>query len=91
MNTSGRTWPENGLFRLSYHWFQGAKTVVFDGHRTMLPSTVQSEGAIPLNAKVTAPSTPGSYTLKWDMVEENVAWFSWRAVPTKDVNVNVVP
>jgi hypothetical protein len=43
--------------------------------RVELPSTVASGGQVTLSFNVTAPSTPGTYNLQWQMVQECVAWF----------------
>jgi hypothetical protein len=42
-----------------------------------------------LNARLRAPSSPGTYTLKWDMLQENVAWFRTKGVATFDQTVVV--
>jgi hypothetical protein len=90
--------------RLSYHWYRAGAVpagsvpttpapnygaVVFNGLRANLPRPIGPGETIPLTARVQAPPTPGSYTLKWDMVHENVAWFSWQGVSTKDQTVTV--
>lgn len=90
-NGSSQTWPAGGLFRLAYHWYQGAGLVVFDGDRTFLAAPVSPGGTVTLNAKLTGPPTQGAHTLKWDMVHENKAWFSNKGVPTKDQAVTVTP
>ncbi len=90
-NGSSQTWPANGAFRLSYHWYQGGVLTVFDGMRTILTAPVPPGGQVTLAANVRGPAWPGSYTIKWDMVQESVAWFSNRGVPTADRPVNAVP
>jgi hypothetical protein len=90
-NGSSQTWPANGAFRLSYHWYQGGVLTVFDGMRTMLTAAVPPGGQVTLAANVRGPAWPGSYTIKWDMVQESVSWFSNRGVPTADRPVNAVP
>jgi len=91
-------------FRLSYHWYAtGAVAagtvprtpapnygaVVFSGLRTNLPGPVGATASVTLSAQIQAPSKPGTYVLKWDLVHENVTWFSWQGVPTKDQTVTV--
>ena len=90
-NTGGLTWtPANpNPFRLSYHWFRGAQEVVRDGLRTNLAGPVAVNQGVTLNAKLRAPSSPGTYTLKWDMVQEGVTWFRNKGVATADQTVVV--
>lgn len=92
-------------FRLSYHWYRvGAVSpgtvpttaapnygaVVFNGRRTFLPGPVGPNQTTTLpSATLQAPSNPGTYILKWDMVHENKAWFSWKGVPTGEQTVVV--
>jgi hypothetical protein len=90
-NTSSQTWPASGAFHLSYHWLRGGATVEFDGQRTFLTTAVPPGGQVTLNANVRGPASPGAYTIAWDMVQEGVAWFSNRGVPTADRPVNVIP
>jgi hypothetical protein len=90
-NGSSQLWPANGAFRLSYHWYRGGVLTEFDGQRTILSAAVPPGGQVTLAANVRGPASPGSYTIKWDMVQESVAWFSSRGVPTADRPVNAVP
>jgi hypothetical protein len=90
-NTGGLTWtPTNpNPFRLSYHWFRGTQEVIRDGLRTNLPAPVASTKSVTLNANLRAPSSPGTYILKWDMLQEGVTWFRNKGVPTFDQTVVV--
>jgi hypothetical protein len=95
------TWTPTGAnpVRLSYHWYQAGTqpttagpnfgAVVWNGERTTLPGQVRPGQSVTLQATLKAPSTPGSYTLKWDLVHEGVTWFSQKNVPTKDQAVTV--
>jgi hypothetical protein len=91
-------------FYLAYHWYATGAVpagtvpstpppnygaVVFNGLRTKFPGPVPPGGTVTLAAQVQAPSKPGTYVLKWDLVRENVAWFSWQGVLTKDQTVTV--
>ena len=91
-------------FRLGYHWYAvGAVpagsvpttpaptygAVVFNGLRTNLPQAIPPGITVPLTAQLQAPPTKGTYVLKWDLVHENVTWFSWKGVPTKEQTVTV--
>src|SRR5262249_9169495 len=86
-------WPMNGNFHLSFHWVLNGATVVFDGQRTVIPSDVPPCGTATVSAKLAVPANAGTYTLQWDLVQENVTWFSAQGVPTanKTVNVQVPP
>jgi len=92
INTGTDTWSKGGSnpFRLSYHWYdQSGANVVWDGLRTDLTKDVAPGDQVTLDAKVTAPTGPGSYTLKWDMLKEGAYWFSWKNIATGDYTVNV--
>jgi hypothetical protein len=89
-NLGGVTWaagkgePE---IRVSYHWLGVGGDVVTHGVQTHLPAALapgESE-VVPLH--VLAPPTAGGYTLRVDLVHEQVRWFgcdvdsSWEVVP----------
>jgi hypothetical protein len=81
-NTGERPWspPQTNL---SYHIYDAAnRAVVWDGLRTALPSAVQPGQTVTVQAQLRTPAAGGTYTVRWDMVEEGVAWFSWKGVPT---------
>ncbi|TMC25638.1 MAG: hypothetical protein E6J27_14750, partial [Chloroflexi bacterium] len=80
--------PEN----LGYHWIDGAgRAVVWDGVRTKLNADVAPGASAVLQASLAYPSAAGTYTLRWDMVEEGVSWFSGKDVRTADQAVQVTP
>lgn len=101
--TNALTWTSSGTnpFRLSYHWYQAGTqpttagpnfgAVVWNGEQTTLSGQVRPGQSVTLQATLKAPPTPGSYTLKWDMVHQNVTWFSQKNVPMKDQAVTVNP
>ena len=76
-------------FRLSYHWFRGTQEVIRDGLRTHLSGPVASNKSVTLNANLRAPSSPGTYILKWDMLQEGVTWFRNKGVATGNQTVVV--
>jgi hypothetical protein len=79
-NTGWRTWTASG-FRLSYHVYDGAgRVLVWDGVRTTLPQSVAMGQSLSLQTNLTAPAVAGSYTVRWDIVQEAVTWFSWQGV-----------
>lgn len=79
-NLSSQTWPAGGAFRLAYHWYRGGGEIVHNGARTFMPAAVAPGASVTLNAQVIAPPSIGVATLRWDMVQENVAWFSDKGV-----------
>ncbi|HET8568888.1 MAG TPA: N-acetylmuramoyl-L-alanine amidase [Candidatus Limnocylindria bacterium] len=76
--------------RLGYHWVDAqGRNAVFEGSRTVLPADLAPGASVQLQANVTAPQSGGTYTLKFDLVHEGVAWFSAKGVATADRQVTV--
>jgi hypothetical protein len=96
-NTGSLTWPARGpqAVNLSYHWetttAAGQPRLEFDGRRTPLPRDVPPGESVALQGLALAPLAPGRYRLRWDLVREQVTWFSERGTPTADQTVDVVP
>ncbi len=91
-NTGSLTWPSGGSnpVHLSYHWTDtSGNVIIFDGARTNLPYNISPNAQVSLSASLRTPNTAGSYILKWDMVHENITWFSQQGAPTRNVNVQV--
>jgi O-Antigen ligase len=69
---------------LSYHWTvepEGgapARLVEFDGLRTDLPEDVPPGGIAHVAGIARAPTAGGAYLLSWDLVQEDITWFSAR-------------
>ena len=83
-NYGQRAWPAAGTnpVRLSYHLFTSAgAVVVWDGNRGTLAADVAPGQAATVTVTVAFPSSTGSYTIAWDLVQEGVAWFSGLGVP----------
>jgi hypothetical protein len=81
-NRSPLTWQINGLkpYSLSYHWLDASDNIiVFEGMRTALPKDVSPGDSLTIPAAVRAPANPGKYSLVWDMVQEDVSWFSLKS------------
>ncbi len=76
-NDGSETWtPEHG-FRVSYRWLSlSGAARERDGLRTELPERVPPGSSITVEARLRMPIEPGLYRLQWDMVQEQVAWFS---------------
>ncbi|MGH2451382.1 MAG: hypothetical protein ACRDGE_08970, partial [Candidatus Limnocylindria bacterium] len=91
-NTSNFAWPSGGEkpINLAYHWADAqGRTIVWDGLRTKLAADLQPGDSVTVNASVRFPSAAGNYLLRWDMVEEGVAWFSGHGVRTFDQPLTV--
>ena len=96
-NTGAIAWRAGGArpTHLAYHWVLGpaggapTRFVEFDGHRTELPADVPPGGVVQVAGVVQAPTAPGAYRLVWDLVEEQVTWFSEQGNPMGEQAVHV--
>jgi hypothetical protein len=93
-NTGRAVWlasvpGDRGSVRLGWRWF--GKDREEPGGRGLLSSDVAPGQMAELTARVTAPTTPGDYTLVIDMVSELVTWFAERGSPPVKATVTVVP
>ncbi len=76
--------------RVGYHWVRPSGEMhVFDTHRDYLPHPVWPGESARMPASVLAPDEPGEYILRWDLVIENVAWFSSRGWQGPEARVRV--
>jgi hypothetical protein len=85
-NTGTVVWPRAGdrPTRLAYHWEpleRPATLADYEGVRTELPIDVPPGGALGLLARARGPASVGAYRLRWDLVQEDVTWFSDRGNP----------
>ena len=69
-------WP----VALSYHWVDAdtGRLIERDGLRTPLPADLPAGASVTLRAAVRTPARPGRYLLWWDLVQEDITWFSAR-------------
>lgn len=81
-NVGGMTWTQGGTtpFRLGFQWYNAAGQMLtfpsqLDFHTT-LPTDVPPDGAITIQARLRTPDVPGVYQLRWDMIQEQVTWFT---------------
>ena len=78
-NDGSMAWPAGVEIAVSYHWVaRDGGTVVWDGLRTALPAIVPPGSEVTVSAVVEAPGRSGRYGLQWDLVHENIVWFSQR-------------
>lgn len=102
-NTGTEIWPAAGerAVRLSYHWLAGAPTttgpaapaplpvVIWDGLRGRLPSDIGPGASAKVDLPVIPPDKAGTYTLRLDLVQEGIAWFSGIGVTPHDIPARV--
>jgi hypothetical protein len=101
-NTGTSTWADppaadpsgTGAFavRAGYRWIGSTKTaeaVAYEAGRADLARPVAPGEQASLLLDVTAPKSPGRYTLQIDLVQEMVAWFGAKGAPklTKEIQV----
>lgn len=100
-NTGTEIWPAGGSrpVRLSYHWLSGAPAttgapaslpvVIWDGLRGSLPNDIGPGATTKVELPVMPPDKAGTYTLRLDLVQEGVAWFSGIGVQPHDLPASV--
>jgi hypothetical protein len=72
------------------HWLDtnGKSVADLEGHNG-IPKDVKPGEEIEVPLVITAPKTPGDYTLEVDLVQEGVAWFQEKGSPPASVKVKV--
>ena len=95
-NVSGVIWPVRGdtrgkyQIRLGNHWADSnGHTVILNDGRAALPHDLRPGREVELLLRITAPQTPGEYTLELDMVQEQVTWFADQESPAMRVKITV--
>jgi hypothetical protein len=77
---------------LAYNWFtpHGQLAGCWDTFRANLPDDVPPGSEVNLaNVALKSPVTPGQYVLRWDLVEEGVAWFSKEGATPLEMAIEV--
>ena len=93
-NRGPLTWNAAGAnpFKLGYHWlFMSKKVARFEGFRTSLPAEVPPGGKLTVPARLLAPCRSGNFLLVWDMVQQDVTWFSLKSATYTAVPVRILP
>jgi hypothetical protein len=72
-NTGNTTWTPGGLYRLGSQYAQDNTT--WGTNRVLMSSNAAPNTSYTFTNTFTAPSTPGSYTFGWGMVQDGVQWF----------------
>jgi hypothetical protein len=75
---------------IAYRWWQG-KDMVSEGNRVMFPADLGPGESVTVELPVVAPTTPGTYTLRVEPVQEAVAWFGDAGGCKFESNVRVEP
>lgn len=94
-NTGAKAWFAGGAnpVRVGYHWYnqQGIEIPVAPdpGHFALTQNILPGQTAIVDEVKLRAPQWDGTYTVRFDLVQEGSVWFSARGSPTKDVTITV--
>jgi len=92
-NAGNATWVRTGdhRVRLGYRWYTSTgQELALADIRTLVPFDVKPGWLVDFDAApVQAPSTPGRYILRWDMIEEPDTWFSKKGSPREDIHVQV--
>jgi len=52
-----------------------SNTVVVENHGPLLPRAVAPGRSLTLDLLINAPTRPGTYTVKVDLVDQNICWF----------------
>jgi len=91
-NLGALRWESGGplAVQLSYRWLSGSgRPVVTKGILTDLMMPVSKGDTIDVVARVQAPENPGTYTLRWDMIQGDLIWFAEKGSAPLDVQVEV--
>ena len=83
--------PDNQFYiAVGNHWLgnDGKPLENLEGHNGITKDLKPGE-EIEVPLLVTAPKTPGDYTLEVDLVQEGVAWFHEKGSPTANIKVKV--
>lgn len=91
-NTSVKTWSGGSShpFSLGYHLYgSDQKLVTYDGARTPLGADVPPDGSVQIDARLVAPARPDTYDVRWDVVQNGVAWFSWKGSGTTSMKLTI--
>lgn len=81
-NVGSFTWTSGGAnpFRLGFQWYDSSGQMVqmpsqFD-FRTPLHSDAPPNSQVTFQARLRTPDKGGTYQLRWDMVHEQITWFT---------------
>ena len=84
--------PDNKFYiAAGNHWLDKDGKIASEpeGHNA-IPKALKPGEETEMTLQITAPKTPGEWTLDLDMVQEGVAWFGDKGSPTTKIKVMVV-
>ena len=84
-NTGGSDWTDGTGYALGSQAPQD--NTVWGTNRIPLTQTIRPGEDVAFIAWLTAPTTPGTYTLRWRLVREGVQWFGESSAPVDVVVV----
>jgi len=87
-NLGNTTWTPEAAYRLGSQAPQDND--VWGMNRGLLSARIDPNSDVAFTLPLTAPTTPGSYSFKWRMVQDAVGWFG-ELTPTLTINVNPLP
>ncbi|MBM3706301.1 MAG: hypothetical protein FJW66_07250, partial [Actinobacteria bacterium] len=92
-NNGFLNWENKGPQRvdLGVHWYNRdtREVEIFDADSGELPGNVGHGESAQVAMQITAPQKPGRYVLAYDLVHEQVTWFSHQGVFPLEIDVNV--
>jgi hypothetical protein len=74
---------------VGYHWLRGTTAVIYENNRVPVPRPVLPGSSFTTPVTVYTALSPGAYTLQFDLVENNITWFSAAGASTENVPVVV--
>jgi uncharacterized protein YcfL len=94
-NLGSRAWSKTGAnpVRLGYRWYnaQGVQVQVspYGGNFPLDADTPPGKSATFSNIVLRAPHYEGMFTLRWDLAQEGITWFSQQGADTFDQVIRV--
>lgn len=88
------TWRSSGPnpIYLGAHWYPASANKKLGAEpRWPLPQVVRPGDSVVLSVPVQAPLQPGNYQLEWDMVQEQIVWFSEKNGQHWTSQVTILP
>lgn len=87
-NEGTEAWTSAQRDRLSYRWLDASGNE-HEGVRSPFETRVEPGDQVEVEARLVAPSRPGSYRLVWEPVREGVTWFGAPVQGRREFEVEV--
>ncbi len=95
VNTGEMAWEPTSShpISVSYHWLAHNEDSIaeWEGARAPIEQVVEPGQAVTVTLPIVAPRQSGPFRLAYDLVQDNVTWFSAKAVPMEIVPVDIGP